>query len=478
MDTITLTPDIRHLIETTFRQQQEFAPRAARTGYRERVEKLDRIYRYLKTPRHVEALARAMHKDLRKPEVEVLASELGIVEGHIRFVRRQLHHWMRDRRVATPLHMLGTSSYIHYEPKGVCLILAPWNYPLNLAIVPLVYALAAGNTVVVKPSEIAPKVSSFIRRMIGELFEDQEVAVFEGDASVAKALLELPFNHIFFTGSPQVGRQVMRAAARHLASVTLELGGKSPAIVDESARVRTAARRTAWAKCFNTGQTCIAPDYLLVHQSRYDAFIRNYRQAVQEFYDPGGEGIQRSKDYGRIINERHFERLRGLYEDALEQGGQVISGGVFDEEDLYIAPTLLGEVHEGMRIMQEEIFGPILPVIPFQDPMEAVRIIGRKPKPLTMYINATDRHNIDRYIRHSSAGGTLINEYLLGYNNPHLPFGGVNNSGIGRSLGRRGFEEFSNERSIIRRHWGSLSMIFPPYKAHMKRILDLFIRLF
>jgi aldehyde dehydrogenase (NAD+) len=354
--------------------------------------------------------------------------------------------------------------------------MAPWNYPFQLAVYPILYGLAAGNTLVVKPSEMAPHTSAFLRNMISSLFPPEEVAVVEGDAEVAQALLDLPFNHVFFTGSPKVGKLVMQAAARHLSSVTLELGGKSPAIVAPDAPIKATAERTAWAKFLNNGQTCIAPDYVLVHESVREAFADAFCESIKAMYGHDQKTIQASPDYSRIINDRHFDRLRSLLDDATKGGATTVFGGSYDASDRFIMPTLLGNVSSDMRIMQEEIFGPIMPIITYREPEEAVELINRHPKPLAFYINSRNQRTIRYFMEHSSAGGTLVNDYMLGLSNPNLPFGGVNHSGIGKSLGFHGFVEFSNERSVIERRWGTLKPLYPPYTNLKSSIIRLLSR--
>ncbi|WP_406659801.1 aldehyde dehydrogenase family protein [Methanolobus sp. ZRKC3] len=463
-------------IQRVFKLQQEHAPELARMGPSERIERLLRIDKYLKDENRVTELCDAMQKDFRKHEVEVIATEIGVVQAQISHTRKKLRSWMRSQKVKTPLPMVGTRSYIRYEPKGVVLIMAPWNYPFNLSLVPLVYAIASGNAAIIKPSEVSANTSAFIKKMINELFDESEVAVFEGGPSVAQELLDQPFNHIFFTGSPQVGRIVMTAAAKHLASVTLELGGKSPAIVDKTANVRKAARGAAWSKLMNNGQTCITPDYLILHDSISDSFIDEFNGAVQEFYDPDGKGIENSPDYCRIINDFHFQRLKSLYDDAIAKGARVRVGADFKESERFISPTLIDNVSDDMNIMQEEIFGPMLPVVTFSQRSEVRDIIRKRPKPLTLYISSHDRENVDYFMGETSAGGTVINDYMLGYSNPYLPFGGVNDSGIGKSIGVHAFKAFSNERSVIRRKWGTLSMLYPPYTNRVKILIQTLYR--
>lgn len=469
MDTITTHPP---QVADLFYHQQKQRP-LQHTNARERLERLARIDRYLKDDQNLKALAEAMYKDYRKPEAEVLATEVMTVRQQYRHIRKNLRRWMRPKRVPTPLPLAGTQSKIVYEPKGVCLVIAPWNYPFLLALSPVLYAVAAGNSVILKPSEISSHTSAYIREMIAALFPPEEVCVVEGDAAIAQKLLELPFNHIFFTGSPQIGKMVMGAAARNLTSVTLELGGKSPAIVAADAHVQAAARRLAWGKCLNNGQTCIAPDYLLVHASVRDQFVDAFCESITNMYtnDP-----RQSPDYGRIISDKHVDRLQRILQDALEKGGRVLCGGNIDPQARYVAPTLLDQVNDDMILMQEEIFGPLLPLRTWTEPDEALRIIQERPKPLTLYIESKSRQTIKHFLAHTSAGGTLINECMLGVSNPDLPFGGVNFSGIGKSLGFHSFVEFSNERGIMERKWGSLRPIYPPYSDFTKKIIRLLTR--
>jgi aldehyde dehydrogenase (NAD+) len=454
-----MQPDIR----TIFGSQREEASILGSLDTKERLERVLRIDNYLRDEKNLQGLYEALYNDLRKPEVEVIATEVGIIQSQISYIKKNLHKWDRDHKVSTPLPLLGTRSYIRYEPKGVVLIMSPWNFPLNLSLVPLVYAIAAGNAVVLKPSEMSSHTSAYIRKMITELFRWNEVAVVEGDATVATKLLELPFDHIFFTGSPHVGKVIMSKAAEHLTSVTLELGGKSPAIIDETANIPQIARCLAWAKSINCGQTCVTPDYVIIHDSKKREFIEEFRSSITELYNSSGTGTEKSPDYCRIINHRHFKRVNSLYQDAIEKNAHLLTGGNFEEEELFISPTLLDNISEDMSIMQEEIFGPLLPVITYNDRSEVKDIIHRHPNPLMLYIASRDGKNIKFFMDGNPAGGTIINDYMLGYSNPNLPFGGINNSGMGKSLGFHCFMEFSNKRSVIHRKWGSLGLIYPPY---------------
>ncbi|HLK97594.1 MAG TPA: aldehyde dehydrogenase family protein, partial [Hymenobacter sp.] len=348
--------------------------------------------------------------------------------------------------------------------------------PFSLMVKPLVSAIAAGNVSILKPSEMAPHTAQFLSRMVNELFPAEEVAVFEGDASVAQALLELPFNHIFFTGSPAVGKIVMAAAAKHLASVTLELGGKSPSIVDETADLKTAAEQIAWGKYLNNGQTCIAPDYVLVHSSVKEPFLTEFRQAVKRMYNAEGQGIESSDSYARMVNNRHFQRVRSLLNDAVQQGATVTMGGTMNTDQNFIEPTVVENVTDDMRIMQEEIFGPVLPVVTFSKPDEALAVINGKEKPLALYIHSRSRRNIDYLMERTSAGDTIINDVMLQFGNVELPFGGVNNSGIGKSNGFFSFQELSNQRGVMERRFGTMKFLYPPYTNRVKKLINFVIK--
>ena len=372
--------------------------------------------------------------------------------------------------------MLGTQAEIRQEPKGVCLIIAPWNYPFQLAIGPLVSALAAGNTAIIKPSELTPHVSEVIKKIVEATFETHEVAVFEGDQHLAGSLLELPFDHIFFTGSPAVGSIVMAAAAKHLASVTLELGGKSPAVVDASADIEKAARDIMWGKLTNNGQTCIAPDYLHVHESIMEPFLLAARKAVGNAYGEGPEAVKASQDYCRIVDQRHFERIAGLYQDAVEKGATTVMGGVADAAERFFAPTILTDIPADARVLHEEIFGPLLPVLPFSGIDQVIEQINSRPKPLAMYIFGKDQGNIDQLFARTSAGGACVNHNLLHYGHENLPFGGVNHSGIGKAHGQFGFEAFSNQKPVLVDRFSGMHRLYPPYTDKVKKLIDFAIK--
>jgi aldehyde dehydrogenase (NAD+) len=443
-------------------------------GAETRLAKICRVEQRLLRGEYRDGLTAALRSDLRKCAEESLTSELAPVLMAISHLRKHLRRWMRDEPVRRPLTMVGMKSFIRYEPKGHVLVLAPWNYPFQLTLLPLLHAVAAGNAVMVKPSEHAPATTAFLRQLLAPVFPENEVALVEGEADVAESLLEKPFHHIFFTGSPQVGRNVMTAAARHLASVTLELGGKSPVIVDPSYNAARAALKIAWAKMMNCGQTCIAPDYLLVHETQHDQFVQAFGRAVERLYDPHGEGLQRTELLARIVNRRHFRRVKALIDDALARGAAVLYGGEMDEEDLFVGPTLLGSVTPEMQVMQDEIFAPVLPVIAWKERAEVLERIHQLPKPLALYVLSNDAKHTEHILRNTSAGGTAVNELMVTTINANLPFGGINTSGVGKANGRYSFREFSNARGVVKRRWGTLRMLYPPYnKTLVKCLLSL-----
>lgn len=464
----TTSAPTQEALRSLLAEQRKFAPRVRAQKAPERIAKLKAMQAYLDAPANKQALIAALHQDFRKPEVETLTSELGTVLSHIRYVTAHLKRWMEPTKLPAPLALTGMRNYIMYEPKGCALIIAPWNYPLNLALIPLVYAIAAGCTAVVKPSEFSPATTAFIDKMLRALFPENEVAVVTGEGDTSAFLTTLPFDHIFFTGSPAIGKKVMAAAAKNLTSVTLELGGKSPAIIDRGVDLKKSAENSVWGKCFNAGQTCIAPDYLLVHESIAADYVAALSKAITRFY---GADVQASDSYARIINDRHFDRIKGLLDDAVKQGATVAHGGQTDAADRFIAPTILTGVTEKMGVMQEEIFGPVWPVLTYKTLEEAIAIINRQPKALAFYIQSNNRSTIKKLLAETSSGGALINEYLLGGGSASVPFGGVNNSGIGKSFGLHGFVEFSNERPVMHRRFLDLSVAYPPYTDKVVKLV-------
>lgn len=456
-----------------FNLQKANQQNIANTTARERKEKLARLHQAVL--RYRQEIKEALHQDFRKHPMEVDIAEIYKITSDIKHTRAHLSRWMRPRKVGTPLAQLGTRSYIHYEPKGVVLIISPWNFPFNLTFGPLVSAIAAGNCAILKPSEMTPHSAALMKKMISELFDESEVALVEGGVEVSTELLKLPFNHIFFTGSPEVGKVVMRAAAENLASVTLELGGKSPTIIDETANLKKAAQRIAFNKWLNNGQICIAPDYVLVQKSVADQFLELLKETITQYY---GADAEKSESYNRIVNHRHFQRLQGYLQDAVAKGARITFGGKTQAEQDYISPTIVADVPDHAELWQKEIFGPILPFFTFTELQEAIDKINSREKPLALYIYSSNKANVDRIIRHTRAGGTCINHSGLHFFNDNLPFGGSNNSGIGKGHGFFGFEAFSNPRAILNQ-WSpinGLDNMAPPYTAAKQKLIDLTIK--
>ncbi|MDQ2655909.1 MAG: aldehyde dehydrogenase family protein [Bacteroidota bacterium] len=425
------------------------------------------------------SIHRAAYDDFRKPSMETDAAEIFHVLNEIKVALQSLERWAAPRKIDAPLFLVGTRAWIQYEPRGVCLIISPWNYPFGLAAGPLVSALAAGNSVIIKPSEVTPSVSSLIKRMCDEIFDPAVVSVCEGGADVSQELLSLPFDHIFFTGSPSVGKIVMKAAAEHLSSVTLELGGKSPAIVSASARLDDAAERIALGKFLNNGQTCIAPDYILADQAIAEELISKLIKATTKLYAHDAD-FEKSDDYGRIVNESHFTRIEELIQDATARGAHIRWEGKRDRSTRFIHPLILTDVPAESRIMNEEIFGPVLPVIPYGSIEEALAIINDKPKPLALYLFSAGKHLRDQVLRETSAGTVCLNDCGVQFLHHELPFGGINNSGLGKSHGHSGFLSFSNEKPVLKQKNGytSVKAFYPPFTRRTKRLMDWFLRLF
>jgi len=442
---------------------------------KQRIQKLNALKKAIEFT-YKDKIRQALFDDFKKPFTETDLTEIYPVISEIKFAKSNLKSWMKCQKVDTPLALIGWSSWYIYEPKGVCLIISPWNYPFNLTFGPLVSAIAAGNTVILKPSEITPNISKVMSEIVTDLFDENEIALVEGEVEVSQELLKLPFNHIFFTGSPQVGKLVMQAAAAHLTSVTLELGGKSPTIIDETVNLKATAKKIAWDKFLNNGQTCIAPDYVLIKDSIKEKFIGALNEQLKIFFT---QDASTSDSICRIVNERHFDRLLQYIEDAKSKGATIEIGGKTDSEDNFIEPTVISNLSEDAFLMQEEIFGPILPIKTFSNLNEAVNYINAKEKPLALYMYSNHKKNIDLVIKNTRAGSTCINNNVVQYSNHNLPFGGSNNSGIGKAHGIFGFQEFSNMRSVMKQHTnGSVELLFPPYNNFKQKLVDLTIKWF
>lgn len=469
--TTTTNVDIASIFNSQLKNQQNIA----NTTSSQRSKKLKKLHKLVEEYRP--KVKDALYKDYKKHPSEVDLTEIYPVTGELKHTRKHIHRWMQKEHVGTPLALLGSSSWIHYEPKGVVLIVSPWNFPFNLTIGPLVSAVAAGNCVMIKPSEHTPHASSLMKEMLAKLFDENEVAVIEGGVEQSKDLLKLPFHHIFFTGAPSIGKIVMEAAAKNLTSVTLELGGKSPTIIDESANVKSAAKRITWGKYLNNGQICIAPDYLFVHESKKDEFVKEANKCINNMY---GDDIIKSDSYCRMVNNRHFQRVKSYLDNGIEHGMSVTQGGKLVAEEDYIAPTIVEKMDDDADIANQEIFGPILPIYTFKNIEDVVKVINKKERPLALYIYSKKRKNINYVINNTRAGGTCINHNALHFFNNNLPFGGVNNSGIGQSHGEFGFKEFSNPRSIFKQ-WSPMSAIetmMPPYTGLKQKMIDLSIKWF
>ena len=449
----------------------------ARTSARERIAKLEKLRRAIVERR--EAIYQALYADFRKPAAEVESSEILMVLGELDHAIKHVEKWMKPRKVGTPVLLTGTRSEVRYEPKGVVLIISPWNYPFQLCLSPLVAAVAAGNCALLKPSEKTPQTSALIDQLVRDVFDPAEVTVVQGGAEVSQALLELPFDHFFFTGGPRVGRKVMEAAAKHLAGVTLELGGKSPAVVDATADVKAAAERIAFGKFLNGGQTCVAPDYVYVHSSKEAEFLAQVRETLERFYGKTEEARKSTPDFCRMVDDAQFTRVNRLLERSVAEGVQVAAGGTVDAASRYIAPTLLTEVKPDSPVMEEEIFGPLLPVLRYEQLDDVVRHIRAGTKPLAMYIFSRDSKAVDKLLSETSAGGTCVNTTVLHLGNTELPFGGIGESGVGNYHGEFGFRTFSHERAVLRQ--GPLSFLhtfFPPYTEKARKMQRMAARLF
>ena len=390
--------------------------------------------------RHEKSLTDALYADLHKSYEEAHLTEISIVLGEIDNFLKNLARWAAPSKRPTPLKLMPSKSCIVTEPLGTSLIIAPWNYPVQLLLNPLVGAIAAGCTAVLKPSPYVPNVSLAIERLIRECFSEEYVAVVQGHRDINSALLKERYDIIFFTGSPDLGRVVMRAAAENLTPVVLELGGKSPVIVDRTTNIEVAAKRIAWGKSLNAGQTCIAPDYLLIHREVKEAFVEAFKRAIVELH---GEDVQESKHYVRMVSDKAFERVSGYLND-----GTVRSGGKLDAKDRYIEPTLLDNVSLDSAVMREEIFGPVLPMIEIESVEQAVAFINEREKPLALYVFA-DKRSAEYVIEHTSSGGACVNDVIMHIANEKMPFGGVGNSGMGRYHGRDSLYAFSHRRAMI-----------------------------
>lgn len=436
--------------------QQSFFQSGATETLSFRLEQLDKLQAQLRA--HETQILEALTKDLRKPSFEGYASDYALIHEEINYARKHLKSWMKKRRVPTGIAYWPARSYVQARPLGQVLIIGPWNYPMQLVLLPLVGAIAAGNTVVIKPSELCPHSSGLLAKIIGDVFKDEYISVFEGDAAVSEALLDQPWDHIFFTGSTPVGRIVAEKAAKHLTPTTLELGGKSPVFVTKKANIDTAAKRVVFGKFFNAGQTCVAPDYVLVDRTVHDQFLEAVKRHLESFF---GKNPKDSNDLARIINRRHFQRLMGLLE-----GAEIEVGGDANEEDCYISPTVLKNVSWADKVMKDEIFGPIMPIIPYTELDQAMAEVEGRDKPLALYIFSDDPAEQEFINRRLRFGGGCINDTMVHVATHFLPFGGVGSSGQGAYHGKYSFERFSHMRATMKNpSFFDVPVRYPPYKS-------------
>ena len=446
-------------IKKTIKNQRRFFS----TG---KTKDLDFRIRNLKILRKIiienqDEISQALHKDLNKSAFEAYETEIGMVLEEIRYVIKNLPKWAKCKRVRTPITNFLSQSYIYPEPYGIVLIMSPWNYPFQLTINPLIGSIAAGNCSITKPSDYSPNTSALINKLISENFHKSYIHVVTGGRDANQSLLTEKFDYIFFTGSVNVGKIVMEAASKHLTPVTLELGGKSPCIIDQTADIDLSAKRIIWGKLINAGQTCIAPDYLLIHKSVKNQLIDRIKYYIQKFY---GEDPCSNAEYPKIVNKKHFNRLLGLME-----GHNIIYGGDYNESTNHIGPTLLDDVSLDDNVMKEEIFGPILPILEFDNIYQVINLVNDNPKPLALYLFSNNKSTQEKIIRDISFGGGCINDTLVHFATSYMPFGGVGESGMGGYHGKASFDTFSHEKGIVKKsNLFDIALRYPPYKDNLK----------
>jgi aldehyde dehydrogenase (NAD+) len=455
-------------LEQIFQLQKQWAWNSRLASLEERKGLLENLK--LAVLRYENEICEALKTDFQKPEAETLLSEVFPVLSEIHTTLKNLKRWSRPKKVYSGIMLLGTRNHIHREARGTILIISPWNYPFSLALVPLISAIAAGNTVILKPSELTPNTSALLEKILKEIFEPRLVSTLQGGVEVATELLKLPFDHIFFTGSTNVGKVIMSAAAKNLSSLTLELGGKSPVIVHSSCDIQSAAESIVWGKLINAGQTCVAPDYVYVEAK----ILGHFKQALQKVL----ERRQTSLGGASIITETHAHRLRELTVEALKDGAKSLTA-TQSLEPRRLSLTLLENPTSQSRLMKEEIFGPILPLLAFNDLQEVIGFIQARPKPLALYLFAKNQDVIDEVLKKTSAGGVCINDTLIHLGNHNLPFGGVGESGFGNYHGEAGFKTFTHEKSVLRQGplGRFLRFFYPPYTPYKTKILRKLIRL-
>ncbi|SHG31036.1 aldehyde dehydrogenase [Flagellimonas flava] len=456
------------MLKELVKDQREFFASQQTKNVKYRIKYLKLLQKAL--VKYEDVICEALYKDFKKPTFETLATETQLVLSELNYILNRLELWAKPKRVGFTWANFPSSDWIYSEPYGNTLVISPWNYPILLTLSPLVGALAAGNTVVIKPSELSPNTSAIIAKIIAEVFPEEYVSVVEGGVSTSAALLKERWDYIFFTGSSKVAKIVYKAAAEHLTPVTLELGGKNPCIVDESAAIKVAAKRIVWSKFMNAGQTCVAPDYILVHKKVKDKFVGALKRQIAKFY---GDDVQQSSDYARIATDNHYKSLKQ------KLGGQeILLGGICNDSDRYVAPTLINEPSLDSALMSDEIFGPILPIISYETEANIENTITTYDKSLALYVFSKKRKFQKRIINRYGFGGGVINDAVMQIANKELPFGGVGQAGIGAYHGKHSFDLFSHKKAIIKKpNWLDIPLRYAPYKLPI-RLAKQFKRLF
>lgn len=454
-------------IENLMQKQSAFFHSGKTFDIAYRIDALNRLEKSIL--KYEDSLYTALKKDLGKSKAEAYMCEVGLTLSELRYVRKHVSSWSRNRRVVTPLAQFHAKSFTVQEPYGIVLVMSPWNYPVLLTLEPLIGALAAGNCCVVKPSAYSPETSHVMAKLLGEAFPEEYVAVVEGGRQENQSLLEQKFDYIFFTGGVNVGKLVMEKASVHLTPVTLELGGKSPCIIDHTADLKLAARRLVFGKYLNCGQTCVAPDYVLAEESIKDELLEYVKKEIRRQY---GKHPLQNPSYGKIINQKHFERILGLIDRE-----KLVCGGESSAKTLQIAPTVLDGVTEKDAVMQEEIFGPVMPVLTVKNMEEAYAFVKSRPQPLALYIFTSDGQTEERFLKEVPFGGGCVNDTIIHLATSHMGFGGVGNSGMGSYHGRKSFETFSHEKSIVKKYtWLDLPMRYQPYNRMKEKLVRMFVK--
>lgn len=454
------------------KQRKYFIETGRTKSLYDRKQTLKKLRNWIK--QNQELILTELAKDFGKSREELMISEIKPIASEIKDALSNIRFWAQDIHKRTPIALLGSRAKVIKEPKGTVLIIAPWNFPFMLAIGPLVSALAAGCTAVIKPSENTPACEALIEKMIQEVFKPEEVACVKGAVQETTALLALKWDHIFFTGSPLVGKIVMKAAAEHLTSVTLELGGQNPVVVDRNANFKDAAQKLIWGKFFNCGQSCISPNYVMIPNDKHVEFVKVLKSEYAKVFKNGVEA-EKEQSFARIVNQQHFERVKALIDKSVEEGMLLLEGGNTNAETKFIAPTILDGVRTDSTIFNEEIFGPVMPLMLYKDTKQVLEIINKGEKPLALYIFTKSNKFAKHIIDNTSAGTSVINDTTIQFSHPNLPFGGVNNSGIGKAHGEYGYKEFTNERAILKQRRGLTSpkMIYPPYNGFKRWVIKM-----